>query len=53
MRERGGCCGNSLACPTLPFASNREGLWEGRGFVSGEGVDNGLSVQMAEGVSFS
>lgn len=52
-RERGGCYGNSLACPTLPFASNREGLWEGRGLVSGKGVDNGSSVQMAEGVSFS
>lgn len=53
MKERGGCYGNSLACPTLPFASNREGLWEGRGFVTEQGLDNGLSVQMAEGISFS
>lgn len=55
-RERGGCYGNSSACPTLPFTSNRGGsMGRQRGPVDGGGggVDNGLSVQMAEGILFS
>lgn len=37
-RERGGCYGNSSACPTLPFTCNRGGsMGQQKGPVDGGG----------------